>query len=291
MFPGEQFLSHHPPNYEDEWKKTISLIVTLFLCMIFVLPTIAKSIFSSVKTTGESLTLSNESKVKSLEETTKRRKGPKRKKDRRTKESIEQFEAEEKEPIISEDEIHVPLVFFPVVNLICFLILFMIICLSPNNSYSARRVFIAPLLKESECSDMIDLANRAAEQNAENVRRQLEVSSDSLNGEQIEAAKKILLKPAGWSKDRHTNYPTTDLNVVVTFAKEDKLKLKKMLVCLRCSQPIDFDCNTYFLTKHISGWKIKSTFRKAIWRSSGINSGPRCELKGQILPLTPGCFF
>jgi hypothetical protein len=232
IFPGEQFLIHHPPNYEEEWNKIISYIVVLIMSMIFVVPTIAKSIFSSVQTTDESLTIPNESKVNSLEGKSKRVKGPKRKKGRTIEANVEKLEAKESDAIAAEHEIRMPLAFFPIVNLICFLVLFMVICLSPNNSYSARRVFVAPLLKESECNDMIEMANRAAKQNAEKVRKELEESSD-LNEKKTEAAGKILSNPAGWSKDRHTNYPTTDLNVVVAFGKEDKLKLKKMLVRLR----------------------------------------------------------
>ncbi len=40
---------------------------------------------------------------------------------------------------------------------------------------------------------------------------------------------KILSKPSGWRKDRHTFYPSTDLGVVIDFAKEDQLQLAKLL--------------------------------------------------------------
>ena len=195
--------------------------------MVFVVPMLAKSIFSPVRKGSES----NESETNLLKSNTNPKQGRKPKKKNGGKVNASDKNLDDVVDAVSsiKDDIHIPHFFFPIVNLIFFLALFVVICLSPNNSYSARHVYIAPLFKEEECNDMIKMANYAADKSAENVRRKLDESPE-LSEEERKKADKILSNPEGWSKDRHSNYPTTDLNVVVAFSKEDKMKLKKLLV-------------------------------------------------------------
>ena len=88
--------------------------------------------------------------------------------------------------------------------------------------------------------------------NVENVRKKLETLPE-LSEKEKKKADKILSNPAGWSKDRHSNYPTTDLNVVVAFSKEDKLKLKKLLVGDLCVANCTIDFNSHVASYHVKG--------------------------------------
>ena len=136
---------------------------------------------------------------------------------------------EDKEQVIVE----VPSTILIILNTFFILIIFALIATSPNNITTARRVYQAPLLKLSECQMIIDMAKRAAERNAKIAQAGLAlpiVSSDEIDDEEkrIEYTK-LLQWPQGWKKDRHTSYPTTDLNVVVDFEKEDLDVLSKLL--------------------------------------------------------------
>lgn len=78
---------------------------------------------------------------------------------------------------------------------------------TPNNLYSARSVFIAPLLSEDECKYLIQASHEAAHRN-------LEQNPDNAEFQKY---------PQGWRKERHGSYPTVDLNLVTDpFTKEDR---------------------------------------------------------------------
>lgn len=78
---------------------------------------------------------------------------------------------------------------------------------SSNNCLTARSSYVAPLFSREECQFIIDRAHEAAKLNAQ------ENPDDEL----------VQTSPVGWRKDRHSTYPTTDLNVVTDpFTKEDR---------------------------------------------------------------------
>lgn len=92
-------------------------------------------------------------------------------------------------------------------NLSGFVAILWVFLQSSNNTRTARGVFEAPVLTDAECQYVLDMAHRVA---ATNVMRHPE--NEMLQREF-----------AGWRKDRHTAYPTMDLNVVTDpFTKEDR---------------------------------------------------------------------
>lgn len=128
----------------------------------------------------------------------------------------------------------VPGIVLSLINVLFLITLFLLCAFSPNNAATARQVFVAPLLKLEECAAIIQMAENAALRNAQNATDQLSLHDeenigDEAEDEKIEALKKILEWPPGWKKDRHFSYPTTDLNVVVDFEKEDKAAIKNIL--------------------------------------------------------------
>ena len=123
------------------------------------------------------------------------------------------------------------------VNVLFLIALFVILAFSPNNTNSARRVYLAPLLTPNECQTIIQMAERAAKINSKNAMEELSMHdlSESAGGDGKEAQnkrtklEKILEWPAGWKKDRHASYPTTDLNVVIDFDSTDKATIRNIL--------------------------------------------------------------
>lgn len=80
------------------------------------------------------------------------------------------------------------------------------------------------------------MAHRAAQRKADTILREREqylLDSPQFMGEEDAKLAKydsILEEPSGWTKDRHTSYPTTDLNVVTDpFTAEDRAWLAEKL--------------------------------------------------------------
>jgi hypothetical protein len=94
---------------------------------------------------------------------------------------------------------------------------------SPNNYLTARSVFQSPLFTREECRHILDLADQAAARNYESA---LAITPEEANAT-MQAWKK---EPLGWQKQRHGNYPTTDLNMVIDpFTKQDREWLGDLL--------------------------------------------------------------
>ena len=104
----------------------------------------------------------------------------------------------------------------------------LVLCSSPYNEYLSRRVFLAPLLTPDECDYIVQMAHRAAARNVELVRAQQESSKNGTDVANTTYSPSLLKEPAGWQKDRHTSYPTTDLNLVTDpFTAEDHAWLQE----------------------------------------------------------------
>jgi hypothetical protein len=126
--------------------------------------------------------------------------------------------------IIGEAEVHVPsatveLPFWvspPVLTLVGLLFVVYMVWMSSANTFSARGVFEAPLFKPEECDQILDMAYRAANVNYRQAKQQLsnKTKTSELTNLQQTQLKSVLEEPRGWTKDRHAQYPTTDLNVM-----------------------------------------------------------------------------
>jgi len=116
----------------------------------------------------------------------------------------------------------------------------LLMSVSPNNYYTSRRVFQAPLMTQSECQHVIKMAENAAMRNYEKYKQMKPLREADLEGmsekdtydskRENRTREAVLMDPLGWQKTRHTSYPTTDLNVVTDpFFKEDRTWLADML--------------------------------------------------------------
>lgn len=100
----------------------------------------------------------------------------------------------------------------------CATICWILLELHPNNSYSTRRVFHAPLFRDTECQTIVAMTDRVAALNIEHAQ----------NGT---APAELLQEPAlGWHKTRDFEYPTTDLHSILDpFTKEERSYLEGLL--------------------------------------------------------------
>mmetsp|Transcript_25885 Transcript_25885/g.30069 ORF Transcript_25885/g.30069 Transcript_25885/m.30069 type:complete len:481 (-) Transcript_25885:185-1627(-) len=233
--PFEDYLTYPLPDYDREWKKIIVKMIITTICFLFIIPNIVATRYKLSKTppSNESRKEQNESIDKYIASTsvtmittTTIQGSKKRKKSRKT--IVKQPETKKKDSEIStNDEVNnMPVYVLPIINVVYLFILFMCIATSPNNKATARNVFQAPLLKPSECEMIINMTIEAAKRNVLLSQEELKTAMEGENKQKLE---KKLLEPAGWSKDRHKSYPTTDLNVANDFRKEDHDVLSSIL--------------------------------------------------------------
>lgn len=113
---------------------------------------------------------------------------------------LDQTQADDKEAFVSVK-------WLPRLNIIGILLSGYWILSTSNNYYSARSVFVAPLLSNDECQHLIQSSHEAAQRNLK----------------QFPDNDEFKQSPKGWRKERHGSYPTTDLNLVTDpFTKEDR---------------------------------------------------------------------
>lgn len=260
QFPFEEYLSHPLPDYENEWNYIIVKLISTTILFLVVIPSILKVIW---KNRHDNI---NNSKVQSKENnngkddkavrtvTSDITTSGKTRKERKSKSQKKKLSQQQKSPDAknkdditsnsndNDTHVEVPSMILAVINVFFLFILFFIIALSPNNIDTARRVYQAPLLTKEECQMIINMANRAAERNAIKAKKELAsiptfldpndssimVDHEELN-EKKEELEKMLKWPTGWKKDRHKNYPTTDLNVVVDFERKDLENISAIL--------------------------------------------------------------
>ena len=197
---------------------------------------------------------SNNNEVACPDEFSQQQQEGKKKRDKRRKQKAEQDGSTESKiaPEI-ETVVEVPPLLLVFMNIMCLIVCFFIVASSPNNRVAARAVYQAPLLTADECRHIIDMAHAAAERNVELASKEAEkheflrsagiisrvddeaddfVQQHQRNNNEGQPAegRSLLDEPRGWTKDRHTSYPTTDLNLVTDpFTANDREFLKRRL--------------------------------------------------------------
>jgi hypothetical protein len=98
---------------------------------------------------------------------------------------------------------------------------------APDNRYTARGVFEAPLFSREECDFLVDMAERVADRNRKAAEAEAAVLGMPALNDTLEG---FLKEPLGWQKRRHNSYPTTDLNVMTDpFTKNDRAWIRQKL--------------------------------------------------------------
>eukprot|EP00584_Thalassiosira_punctigera_P006776 CAMPEP_0172543076 /NCGR_PEP_ID=MMETSP1067-20121228/13552_1 /TAXON_ID=265564 ORGANISM="Thalassiosira punctigera, Strain Tpunct2005C2" /NCGR_SAMPLE_ID=MMETSP1067 /ASSEMBLY_ACC=CAM_ASM_000444 /LENGTH=539 /DNA_ID=CAMNT_0013329413 /DNA_START=470 /DNA_END=2089 /DNA_ORIENTATION=+ len=258
-FPGEEYLAVNLPGYDRERRQIVCSIIVVVILFIFVLPfflaTSTKTTTSSTgscpspKNNGEP-TNNNDVQTSSKRCNSKRRKGKKDKLEKQPQSTLHHpgNPANEEETVVEFSAAT-----SNVLTLLCILIILATLFFSNNNLFPARTVLIAPVFTREECRKLIGMAHAAARRNAEEVRRETDslllkhpefmdlelaewddkdVSSVDADPHKVKLRKldSMLREPAGWTKDRHNHYPTTDLNLVTDpFTPEDRAWLANKL--------------------------------------------------------------
>mmetsp|Transcript_13993 Transcript_13993/g.28550 ORF Transcript_13993/g.28550 Transcript_13993/m.28550 type:complete len:533 (+) Transcript_13993:96-1694(+) len=249
-FPGEEFLTVSLPNYARERQLIIyKIVATVILCVV-VMPVLLATKQTAVKDNPADAAdgAANENAIyddakainKGSKNKKKRVKSKKSSQESTTETTTEETTATVINPITSN-----------LLNILCIILVFIITFFNQNNLFPARTIVQTPVLTREECSYIIQMAHEAAERNSEIAKREKaslileqtelvneeDISSKSQSDgnntqtftpEQIELRKlnSIIKEPTGWKKDRHSSYPTTDLNYVVDpFTRDDRAYL------------------------------------------------------------------
>lgn len=117
----------------------------------------------------------------------------------------------------------------PVISLLGCLITccYLIVTKSSNNSFAARGIFEAPLLRPDECQAILERSYAAA---ARNIVQLEQAKSDGNNEKNATQPSLLLEEPLGWQKLRHSAYPTIDLNLVTDpFTADDRAYIQTLM--------------------------------------------------------------
>jgi hypothetical protein len=219
-YAGEEFLSVSLPHYETERMFLLVKLLLAFVAWIVVFPVL---LATRVTPPAE------ESKVVHvIDETKKKNAVPKKGKKGKSNKSqpIETTEKLSTETTASLEEKPKKEI-SEIANFLCIIGLIMTFCYiivtgSPDNKYTTRGVFEAPLFTRDECNFLVDMAETVAQRNYEMAQQSPNNSSENDDA--------MLLDPIGWQKKRHKVHSTTDLNVITDpFSREDRQWIKKKL--------------------------------------------------------------
>uniref|UniRef100_A0A6U0JCU9 Fe2OG dioxygenase domain-containing protein n=1 Tax=Minutocellus polymorphus TaxID=265543 RepID=A0A6U0JCU9_9STRA len=260
-FAGEAFLINPPPDYPSEWRGIITRLVLCVSLFAVVVPISLPVLFGKKVQMGNSPSsggggsVDDESSQQQIHMIKKKKRDKRRKPTQKAKAEAESGttvsapNAPEMEPTAVE----IPTYLLPLVNILCLIMCFFIVASSPNNHIAARAVYQAPLLTADECRRIIGMAHAVAERNVEKatkesakmdflrdagiVSRVDDEADDFVQQHQRQGqdqqgieGRSLLDEPKGWTKDRHTSYPTTDLNLVtVPFESDDRVFLQEIL--------------------------------------------------------------
>ena len=253
-FPAEEFLAHPLPDYPAEWAaitRRISLTVLVFVVGV---PVLLSACFSEevAEGGGEGAGTASPSPSPSPSPSSADRKRH-RNRDSRSRPAGPPRNAPAAGAAGAahahahaharhgagaspgERVINAPPLLVPLLNLLCLFLCLLHVANSPNNRVASRAVYVAPLLTPDECGIIVDMASRAAGRNVERagdeafLREVDGLDEDDDDDEEGgvsgggKGRRDLLDFPEGWRKDRHEQYPTTDLNVVTDpFSGEDR---------------------------------------------------------------------
>lgn len=238
-YAGEEFLSVQLPNYEMDRIVLVVKLVVAFVAWLVVLPVMLASPVDAAdekkrkkkkeetpRTATTTViqrngTTKRTKTIKIVETTTKQKNkkepnGKSRKAAAETAKEVKQVENETAFTEVSE-----------LANILCifgFMItcVYMIVVASPDNRYTTRGVFEAPLFTREECNYLVDMAETVAQRNYEAA---LEGDNATMKDRDL-----MMMEPVGWQKKRHEVHSTTDLNVITDpFSKEDRQWIKEKL--------------------------------------------------------------
>ena len=270
QFAGEKFLTNVPPDFDSERRNIVISIIFSSAIFLLIIPKYlmnyeAKDSKESEGCRNKSKVVNGSAfknssphesvevitKTKSLSSSTMKRRHIKTVRKVRTivssRSSTGYTEKIENTPS-SESDIskrnRLPSYINPLLNVIWLISLLIITLFSSNNTYNARSTFQAPLLTKEECKYIIQMANNAANinfQSAKDANERIHKLKKKRNWGK-KSSKEIpdapltdiqenhLIAPKGWHKARHSQYPTTDLNLMSDpFTDEDRLYLKHIL--------------------------------------------------------------
>ncbi len=249
-FPGEEYLTITLPNYDWERRLIVYKIVGSLIVFLLVLPMwLSKKVVTKTAINTDAKTKATEkSQVNPSMTLPGKRRGKKANADKDCKSapSKSSQQPETKEEVAYEIS-SIATNFFS----LCFVLsVFAILFFSDNNLFPARTLLRAPVFTREECQHIIDMAHRAAARNSQEAEKEkgmlfiehpelfsIELDSQgniplnhtTTTSENLQLYQKfnkvnsMLKSPIGWKKDRHTHYPTTDLNLVTDpFTAEDK---------------------------------------------------------------------
>ena len=216
-FQGEQFLLYKLPDYTRYENFAIFIAVALVISFVFILPVTVAFYFRGIA-------LQDFQNERAQSKNSQKRKSKQSKhlmKDQESKLFEEYLKIHRLEIEKKQDKYLGKL--SPRLGGLCLIVLLSVFLCSPNNTRTARGVFQAPIFTEEECQQVIDMAHIAAKKNYEEALSLPEGSDE--NGADL-----LKKEPLGWRKLRHSNYPTTDLHVVIDpFIQEDRAFLQEIL--------------------------------------------------------------
>lgn len=249
-FPGEEYLTVTLPNYDWERRLIIYKIIGSLILFLIVLPMwFSTKVVTNATTSTDAKKASTKNNVNSSETPSSKRRGKKSNTDKDHKSTPSKptsQQSETKDEVVHEIS-SIASNFFS----LCFVLsIFTILFFSENNLFPARTLLRAPVFTREECQDIIDMAHEAAARNSQEAEKErmllltehpelFSVDVDSQGNiplnyttttpenlqlyQKFNKVNSLLRSPKGWKKDRHTHYPTTDLNLVTDpFTAEDK---------------------------------------------------------------------
>jgi hypothetical protein len=238
-FSAESLLTEHPPDYPRERINIIIYLVAVFVLFTIIVPplfaTVVKEENAESKEQQPEL-VKQESSASSSTSKKPKKSAKRSKKEAAPSSKVQEMVQEKEEPSVMYE-----MNAFVMVQccLACmFFMAWILLKLSPDNYYTTRGVFQAPVLTREECQTILKMADVAAEMSYKEAKSVEAMNNllpppsgedDDMEERQLnDTTKGLLQEPFGWQKSRHGSYPTTDLNIVTDpFTKEDRAFIKE----------------------------------------------------------------
>lgn len=232
-YAGESFLSVSLPDYESERMFLVLKLVLAFAAWIVVFPILLVTPVTPNPPAADERKIAK--RVIVVDETKKTLKSKKVKKGK-AQNSKSQRKGETSEKLSTREEVKpstttttTTTAISELTNILCIIGFILTVCYiivigSPDNKYTTRGIFEAPLFTRDECNYLVDMAETVAQRNFAVAQNNTSTHDDD------DDSALMLMDPIGWQKKRHKVYSTTDLNVVTDpFSKEDRQWIKNKL--------------------------------------------------------------